>query len=142
MIAECKKIVGESNKKAMRVRHPEDENGEPAEKRQKLESDESKDSKDDDDQKGIVSPGMAKRILRRIKLFQEIKLCLNDVQLEDKLDSIDRTPPVNWWVIPLHDRYLLEYVYRYGIGTNEWTQLLENKECVFYVNEDDTTDYK
>jgi hypothetical protein len=144
LITECRKIAEEAAKKATPkskvVENKEDDLGEPAEKRQKLEDKRDEDEKSD--KGGIVSSSMAKRLLRRIKLFEEIKKAVADPKLNERLSALDRSPPVPWWVIPLHDKYLLEYVAKYGIGSDEWTQILENKECIFYVNEDEKPEYK
>jgi len=85
---------------------------------------------------------MAKRLLKRVKLFEDIKEAISDPNLNDRLRGASKAPPAAWWVTPLHDHYLLNYVLSYGIGTKEWATIVESKDSVFYLNEDNQHKYK
>ena len=148
LLDECRKIIEEAIKRPQRRGatdkeeeeiEEEDEDNEPAEKKQKLDSDYRGET-----DKGIVSISMAKKILTRVTLFDDIKRSLKHSQIKERLSSsIDiRSAPSSWWCSPQHDEYLLHCVDKYGIGSEEWQILLENKQSPFYINDEGNLEFK
>eukprot|EP01114_Cavostelium_apophysatum_P015128 TRINITY_DN4061_c0_g1_i1.p1 TRINITY_DN4061_c0_g1~~TRINITY_DN4061_c0_g1_i1.p1 ORF type:complete len:2056 (-),score=800.22 TRINITY_DN4061_c0_g1_i1:68-6235(-) len=83
-----------------------------------------------------ISHTMAKKLMKRVKLMNDIKNnVLKSSDLDERLEKArmhDVLP--SWWTAEC-DRLLLESVARYGIGSNQdWEEFIDDDECPFYKN--------
>jgi len=123
----------------------EDEGNDSMQADESQEVEEKKDGKSETPSKNIlqnvdfklapISTTMARKLLRRIKMMDDIRNnMLKNPDIEEKLKKAKSFDMPNWWGYS-HDKMLLEYVAKFGIGYNQdWEEFLNDAECPLFKN--------
>jgi superfamily II DNA/RNA helicase len=87
----------------------------------------------------VLTPTMARRYLRRVGLFQDIRTkVLLHGYLHERLAEARFSDVPPWWVPVVTDVALLESVIKYGIGgPQQWEEFLKDPECPLFAIEAD-----
>jgi len=82
-----------------------------------------------------ISTTMARKLLRRIKMMDDIRNnMLKNPEIDEKLKKAKSFDMPNWWGYN-NDKMLLEYVAKFGIGYNQdWEEFLNDQECPLFKN--------
>jgi len=81
-----------------------------------------------------LTPPLADRMLRRVRLFEELRTkVLTDPNLHQKLLQARTVDVPQWWQLGTFDKELLADVVKYGIGNkDQWDEFLAEDSCPFY----------
>ncbi len=84
-----------------------------------------------------ISVTMAKRLLKRVKLFSDLRTrVLTHPELKKRIDQARQGEMPAWWVPGMNDLALLEAVVKYGLGGKElWEEYLADENCPLYFAE-------
>jgi hypothetical protein len=84
-----------------------------------------------------LSLTMAKRLLKRVKLFHDLRTrVLTHPELKKHIDGARQGEMPAWWVPGMNDLALLEAVVKYGLGGKElWDEYLSDENCPLYFAE-------
>eukprot|EP01116_Phalansterium_solitarium_P005921 TRINITY_DN181_c0_g3_i1.p1 TRINITY_DN181_c0_g3~~TRINITY_DN181_c0_g3_i1.p1 ORF type:complete len:1275 (+),score=555.76 TRINITY_DN181_c0_g3_i1:199-3825(+) len=92
-----------------------------------------------------ITPAMAQKLLKRLKLFEDLRVrILPNPGLEAALGRASPSPSnlPYWWHCPIHDKLLLLYTDKFGVGGKSWIPFLEDQKCPFYKNRNDILEFK
>jgi SNF2-related domain/Helicase conserved C-terminal domain/F/Y rich C-terminus/F/Y-rich N-terminus len=82
-----------------------------------------------------LSPGMARRLLTRLTLWEEMAEALEHENLGEHIARAHRLSMPHWWESPAHDRELLEKCAEWGLSADapEWVAYLKTDDAIFYA---------